>query len=108
MISSGRKALRQAFKQSFAIMKDLACFTVHERRRSNDLASEYFADGLMAKTNAEYRDRLVKTPDNIFGYSGIRGYAGPRGNDDTRGFQMFYFFKCDFVIPEYAQFFAKL
>src|SRR6266849_6336089 len=108
MVTSGRKALRQPFKQSLAVVKNLACFPVHERRGSNDLASEYFTDGLMAEANTEYRNRFMKAPDNIFGYSGIRRCAGSRRNDNTLWFLSLYFFECDLVIPESAQFFAKL
>src|SRR2546425_11110713 len=108
MVSSGRKALWQPFKQSLAVVKNLACFPVHERRGSNDLASEYFTDGLMAEANTEYRNRFMKAPDNIFGYSRIRRCARARRNDNARRFQALYFFQCDLVIPEYVQFFAKL
>src|SRR6266849_550212 len=108
MVTSGRKALRQPFKQPLAVVKNLACFPVHERRGSNDSASEYFTDGLMAEANTEYRNRFMKAPDNIFGYSGICRCAGARRNDNSRGFQALYFFECDLVIPEYTQFFAKL
>src|SRR5262245_58187235 len=72
VITSRLKSLRQAFEQAFAVMKDLADFSVHQRRRANDLAAEYFADGLMPQADSKDRRGLVVALDNLFGDSRVR------------------------------------
>src|SRR5437879_5643185 len=108
MISSGRKTLRDSFEELFTVMKDLARFAVHQRRGTNDLASEYFPDRLMTKTNTQYWNRFMKMADNVLGNAGVHGCSGAGRNDEPGRFQPFDFLNCYFVISKYTQFLAKL
>src|SRR5881296_783779 len=102
MIPSGGKALRDSFEESFAIMQDLARFPVHERRSANDPSSEHFTDRLMAKTDAEYWNRLMKMADNFLRNAGGRGCSGAGRNHYPCRFQPLDFLNGYFVISKYT------
>src|SRR4051812_21405836 len=102
MISSSGKTLRDSFEELFTVMKDLARFTVHQRRSTNDLAPEYFPDRLMTKTYAEYWNRFMKMADNVLGNAGGHGCPGAGRNDDPGRFQPFDFLNCYFVVSKHT------
>src|SRR4051812_35922767 len=108
MISGCGKALRQPVEQSLAVVVDLADFAVHQSRSADDLPAENFADRLMAKTDAEYRGRLMKVADGIFRDSGIGRSPGPRRDHDTIGFEPLHLLESDLVIAIDADIFTEL
>src|SRR6266571_6652441 len=108
VIACGRKSLRQAGEQAFAVMEDFADLAVHQRGSAEDLSAKHLANCLMAETHTKYRPGLVKESNNVFRDPGIGRHPRSRGDHDPLGFQALDLFQCDLVVPEYAQFFTQL
>src|SRR5438094_8371713 len=108
MVSGRWKTLRQSFEQPLAVMKNFTRLSMHQRRRADDPASEYFADRLVTETNSQHRNGFMKMPDDIFRNSRIRRRTRTGRNDDTRRLQAVNFLKRDLIVSEYAKLFPKL
>src|SRR5438132_9035450 len=103
MVSSRWKTLRQSFEQALAVMENFTRLSMHQRWRAHNPASKDLANGLMAETNPQYRDRFVKIPDDVFRNSRIGRRTRAGRNNDARGFQALDFFRRDLIVSEYAK-----
>src|SRR5947209_4665207 len=67
----------------------LARLAVHERLRADDLATEGFANRLVAETDAEYRNFTRHFADKLNADAGFAGCAGTGRDDYLCGAQRF-------------------
>src|SRR5688572_2597345 len=59
------KSLRQRPENSFGIMEYRACFSMHQRRSTNNFPAKDLTDSLVSQANTENRDGLVKTLNDL-------------------------------------------
>src|SRR5688572_4655924 len=108
MVSSRGETLRQAFEDGLRIVKDRTRLAMHERGSSNDLSTEDFTDGLVAKADSEDRDALMETLDHVFGNAGIVRSARARRNDNVRRLERLDLIESYAIVAEHAQLVSHL
>ena len=103
MIPAGRKRLWQASENGSAVVNDLGGFTVHQRGSRNHLASEYFADRLMAKAYPQDGNLATEVPNRFEENSGVFGAAGAGRQDQRLGPERLNLLNGDLIIAAHLK-----
>src|SRR6185369_2950072 len=108
VIACRLKSVRQATKDCHGVVTDLGCLAVHKSLGANYTPAECFANRLVPKTNAKYRNLFGKCANNRDTYARVRGHAGPGRNHDPLGFQFADLIHRDRVVAIDLRISAKL
>ena len=98
VIAGCRHRRRQAAKDGFAVVLDLAGFAVHQVLRANHLASESCANGLVSEANSEQRHLAREMADQFDADAGFLRSAGSGRNDNALGLHRVNLFDRHFVV----------
>ncbi len=71
MIARGIKGVREPLEQSFAVMKNSRCFSMHDALCPNHCCAENLTDALMPEANAQYGIHALEAVNQLFGDTGI-------------------------------------
>src|SRR6266567_6195738 len=85
MVARGCHRHRETLKDGSVVVNDRTGLAVHEMRRSNHVAAEGFADGLVSQANTEKWNFACKVADQIDADAGLTRCARPRGDDYAFG-----------------------
>ncbi len=107
VISRGGHWQRRVFKNSPAVMRDLADFAMHDLAGAHDVTAERGADGLVPQTDAENRALTGEVLDEINADASLMRCARPRRDQDVIRPEALDFLRGDLVIAADLHFFTQ-
>src|SRR5208282_1067301 len=108
MIARGGERAGQAAKQGFAVVADLAGFSVHEARGADHAPAKRLADALMTEADAEDGYLRGEAADQLHADARLARRAGAGGDHDALGAERRDFVERDAVVAAHQEFLPEL
>src|SRR3954468_8028619 len=108
MIARGRHGFRHVLEQRFAVMLDTAGFAVHQLMRTDNLAAERRAQGLMSQAHAQHRTLAGEMLDQINADARLLRRAGSGRNQNMAGAPFPNVFRGGLVIAAHLYLLSQL